>query len=39
MTVNYSGLNVIALKAIDLINDRHNDLNDRMDRILSKLNK
>ena len=37
--VNYAGLNVIALKAIDLLHEKQEELNDRMDKILSKLNK
>ena len=37
--VNYAGLNVVALKAIDLLHEKQEELNDRMDKIFSKLNK
>ena len=37
--VNYAGLNVVALKAIDLLHEKQEELNSRMDKIFSKLNK
>ena len=38
MNVNYGGLNVVSLKAIDLIYEKQEELNDRMNIILSKIN-
>ena len=39
MFVNYAGLNIVVLKAIDLLYEKQEKINERIDKLLSRIQK